>query len=262
MDVSQIPVYFPRCLNRPAIKVNIENRQYLMMLDLGCNGHLDLFCRVLNDLKQKEFVGVSTFIDIKGNQYEHQKYRIPFLKLGSFTISDATAGEENDLFIREGARIGTWNDPLRLQDRIDTIDGRIGGGLFCDLQCVCYFDMSRLIFCMQSSLDRIMESYPLTDFVKGSFEIVNGWACLNIQTDRGMKRFVLDTGASHSIIQKSSLDRQWVKVDLGSFGRRPFFTFDIPERIPFDGVLGFDFFEDYKICLDFSNQTMYVKPAK
>ena len=260
-SVFQIPVYFPICINAPVVKVNIEEQELLLALDLGSNAHLKLIGRALDQLKNKELVGVSRSTDIKGNRYEEPVYKIPYFRLGSLTVSDAVAGEENLFFIQEGSRVGKWHDHLRIQDQINKIDGRIGGGLFSSFKYVCYFDMSRLIFCMGPSLDQITNNYPVVDFMKGKFEVVDGLICLNILTDRGMKKFMLDTGAQRSLIQKSSMDGKWVTVDLGRLGQRRFFAFDIPEQMPFDGILGFDFFEDYRMCLDFSNQTIYIKPT-
>jgi hypothetical protein len=187
------------------------------------------------------------------------EYRIPLLTMGLFKVKDAVAAEESHYFIREGCRIGNHKDHLRVQDRLNTIDGRIGGGFFCSSKCVCYFDMAKNIFCMGTHLDQITKNYPIKDFIPEKFEMVNGLICINLLTDRGMKKFVLDTGSNRSLIQKSSSDANEVKVDFELFGRRRCIAFDFPAELPFDGILGFDFFDDYPMCLDFSNQILYIK---
>lgn len=255
----QIPVYFPRCANAPTVKVNIEGSEYFLILDLGASSHLKLLDRALNQLNNKEFVGLFRSIDINGNYYEQPAYKIPHLKLGSMNIKGAVAVEESHQFIRQGGKIGSWHNYLQAQDQIDMIDGRIGGGLFCSSGSICYFDMSRFVFYLASHLDEITKTHPLTNFTQRTFEEVNGLICLNILTDRGIKRFMLDTGATHSAIQRSVLDDQWVKIDLEDFGRRRFFALDLPDNLPFDGILGIDFFDDYAICMDFRTHTLYIK---
>jgi uncharacterized protein YceK len=257
----QIPVYFPRCANAPIVKVNIEGVEYFLILDLGASAHLKLVDRALNRLNNKEPVGISRSIDINGNCYEMPAYKIPHFKLGTINIEGAVVVEESHRFIREGGKIGSWHNYLQIQDQIDMIDGRIGGGLFCSSRCVCYFDMSRFVFCLGPTLDEMTKTYALTNYMQDTFEDVNGLICLNILTDRGMKKFVLDTGASHSAIQKSHSDGRWVKMDLEHFGPRHFFALDIPENLLFDGILGIDFFDDYAMCLDFSTHTIYLKPT-
>jgi hypothetical protein len=207
-------------------------------------------------------MGVSQIFDVNGNIYEQPEYRIPYIHFGPFEMTDVWAIEENYLFIREGNKIGRKRRPLRIQDQIDNIDGKIGSRLFDSSGCSCYFDMSRSIFCMGTRLGQITKDYPLIDFMKNKIEVINGFICLDVLTDRGMKKFMLDTGASCSLIQKMPQDRQEIKMDLELFGRRRFVTFDLPNNLPFDGILGIDFFEDYKMCLDFSNQTIYIKPVK
>lgn len=257
----QIPVYFPRCANAPTVKVNIEGLEYFLILDLGASSHLKLLDRALNQLNHKEFVGLSRSIDINGNCYEQPAYKIPHFKFGTLNIEGAVAVEESQRFIREGGKIGSWHNYLQTQDRIDMIDGRIGGGLFTSTGCVCYFDMSHFVFCLAASLDQITKNHPLTNFMQSTFEEVNGLICLDLLTDRGVKKFVLDTGATHSAIQKSPGDRHEVKMDLEHFGHRKFIALDIPENLLIDGILGIDFFDDYAMCLDFATHTIYIKPS-
>ncbi len=255
----QIAIHSIACSDAPLVKAKIEGTEYLLMLDLGCSSCLMLKDRVLNQLSHKEFMGMSRIFDINGNIYEQSEYKIPHVRFGSFEIADVQAIEENYLFIREGNKIGTKRYPPRTQDQIDQIDGKIGAGLFDLSESICYFDMSRSIFCMGTALDQVIEDYPLVDFVENKIEVIDGFVCLDVLTDRGMKKFMLDTGASCSLIQKMAEDGREIKMDLELFGRRRFFTFDLPENVPFDGILGIDFFDDYKVCLDFSNRRIYTK---
>lgn len=257
----QISIYSIACSNAPLVKVKIEGTEYLLIFDLGCNMCLMLKDRVLNTLNHKEYMGISRFFDINGNIYEQSEYKIPHMQIGPFDITDIGAIQESYFFIQEGNKIGTKRRPLRTQDQMDLIDGKIGGGLLCLSKLISYFDLSHSTVCMGTRLDQITKNHPLSDFSQLKLEVINGFICLNLLTDRGMQKFLLDTGASHSLIQKTALDNKDVKINLELFGARRFIAIDLPVDAPFDGILGLDFFKDYKVCLDFSNQTLYIKSA-
>ncbi len=88
----------------------------------------------------------------------------------------------------------------------------------------------------------------------------NEWFCMNIQTDRGMKKFLIDTGAECSIIKKSPNEPEQIKVYLENIGSWNFYAIDLPPGIPpIDGILGVDFLKKHIICLDFLDQAIYIK---
>ena len=124
----------------------------------------------------------------------------------------------------------------------------------------CFLDMSRSLLCIGDTLQDLIHLYPLTEFHKEHLEIDNGCLCVNIQTNEGMKRFLLDTGAERSAIKKSPSDPKQIKLSLENLGSWNFYTLNFPEGIlPIDGILGIDFLKKHAVYLDFLDRTIYIE---
>jgi len=98
-----------------------------------------------------------------------------------------------------------------------------------------------------------------------------------LDTDLGPKRFLLDTGANHSILHKSSEPKEhaqesrpgcWHSFDrnISYNGRQldqlDFALAEIAEVFDVDGALGTDFLKRHVICLDIEHRIAYISPAK
>ena len=84
----------------------------------------------------------------------------------------------------------------------------------------------------------------------------------------GERKFLLDTGTSHSIYREMNEqlhDSIVLTMDLSdqSLGRFEFIPFPLSlDHCEFDGILGVDFFKSHKICCDFEGKALYIRKAK
>lgn len=259
-DGNQIPISFLSCSDAPMVKVNIEGSDYLLMLDLGANVHLMLKDRVLEKLHHKEPVGISRAFDIQGNKYAQPEFKLESYQLGHLTVESPIVTEESLFFVTTGSRfISGWSD-RRLRQKIKQIDGKVGSECFLSFGRPCFLDMSRSLLSVGETLSEIDEIYSLAGFFQNPLEIENGWLCVNIETNYGTKKFLIDTGAERSAIRKTPSDSKRVKLLLENFGSWSFYSIDFPDKIPFiDGILGMDFLKKHAVCFDFSNHTIYIK---
>jgi len=93
--------------------------------------------------------------------------------------------------------------------------------------------------------------------------------CLLIDSSE-RKEFILDTGSNISLINTGSVLKVPINLRNESIivplklnnntllGLFSFYPFDLT-NMKFDGILGFDFFDHYLICLDFPNKKLFLK---
>lgn len=256
----QIPVHFLSCSDAPMVHVNIEGSEYVLMLDLGANIHLILKDRVLQKLEHKEPVGTSFTTDIQGNKYAQPKYQLRSYQIGNFNIKNPTASEESIFFVKTGSRLFPSKNDRRINQKIEQVDGKVGSEFILSSGQACFLDMSRSLLYIGDTLQDLIDLSCLTEFQKQPLEIENGCLCVNIQTNEGMKRFLLDTGAERSAIKKKPSDPKLIKIYLEDLGLWKFFTLNFPEGLPpFDGILGIDFLKKHIVILDFLDRKIYIK---
>ena len=139
---------------------------------------------------------------------------------------------------------------------------------FMDFRNAAMFGCSRIS-------DRKKDNYCLEKMVQVPFEVdhLQGYV-LKVETDLGIKRFMLDTGATHNLIKPSILEdrprENWFaeiqryhssKFILGDkdFGSTPFVVLEIsPAFGNLDGILGMEFFKEYVIYLDFEKKIAHI----
>ena len=256
----QIPVHFLSCSDAPMVKVNIEGSEYVLMLDLGANVHLILKDRVLQKLEHKEPAGTSLTTDIQGNKYAQPKFKLDSYQIGNFNVKNPIATEESLFFVKTGSRLFASKNDRRINQKIEQVDGKIGSEFFLSCGQACFLDMSRSLLYVGDTLQDLISLYPLAGFQKKHLEIENRCLCVNIQTNQGMKKFLLDTGSERSAIKKSPSDPKQIKLSLENLGSWNFYTLNFPEgTLPIDGILGIDFLKKHAVCLDFLDRTIYIK---
>ena len=260
---SQIPVYFLSCSDVPLLKVTIEQAEYLLKLDLGASCDLMLPRRVLDQIEEKEYVGVADGGDIQGSQYHNAQFEVLDVQIGRLHVPKAVAIEEDVYFISHGSRPWGKIQKKQLQQQLQHIDGRVGNQLFS--ASVCFLDLAHSKFCIGASVDEIAQRDSLDGYRQMPFKFYKGLMCIDCKTEYGDKSFVLDTGSHRSVLSKSSLLRPGrtphaVRMTLDGVGSLRFDLLDFPQQLSeVDGILGMDFFRRYCICIDFQNQWVYLK---
>ena len=262
-EFTKIPLFFLPCTDTPLIHAEIEGRIVCLKVDLGASCDLMLKERILEKVQDKEFQGLSKAFDSAGTSYNDAQYLLPKIKIGNLNIQDAFAGEENLQFLTKGSKLGYWKQKW-IDQQLFLIDGRIGCGILSHVHC--YFDLPHQALYLAKSLEQIRKCYASDEFIEVPFELQNGLIFLTASTDFGVKRFLLDTGASVSIVRKSTfpgVKNDWIKSKLVlkgfDFGQWEFFLYEITERLQIDGVLGIDFFKKYGVHLDFEHSKAYIQ---
>lgn len=266
----KIPVRFFPFINKPLINIEIEQRKYTLMLDTGSSHNLDLHKRVLAKIQNKTLVEVPKYFDVKGNGYLVRAFRSPPIKLHRhLEFSNAVACEENIDFLTKGTSIREKKSFLhKIKERLSLfyIDGRVGWSLFDNLTCL--FDLPNSSFFVAQNIGVLSEEgiFNPSDFIKMPLELSRCGPVLSIQTNLGTRKFLLDTGSSHSLYRDYALQQQGsitlsIRVDQQDLGFWSFLFYPIASELSneFDGVLGIDFSKTHKICLDFQEKTAYIQ---
>ncbi len=188
------------------------------------------------------------------------------MRLLNLSIDGLIGFEENAEFLKD-AKIG----PFRLKDELEllVVDGRVGWTFF--KQGVVFFDFSHSNLVIAKDLPVLVDKagYSLNDFIPIPFELHNCGPVFTIQTSVGAQKFLLDTGATCSIIRDASILREMkssksshitenLRIGESDFGQWTFRLLEYNEQMECDGILGIDFFKKHMICLDFLTNTAYV----
>ncbi len=259
---TTLPVSFFPCADLPTVTVTIENRSYSLLIDLGSSHSIDLNKKTMDKIQNKKTLAISDYIGIRGKTYPTQGFLLPEVKLSNLTIRQLTGFEENLEFLQDskvGTPSGLW---CKIYDQLEslTIDGRMGWTIFKD--GVAYFDFPHSTLIIAKNIDTLSSEagYSLSDFTKISFAIEKWGVVVFVETDSGTKKFLLDTGATCSVLKDSANTRtKQLVIGYRDLGPWDFRFFEFTPQMECDGILGVDFFKKNTICLDFCNHTSYIK---
>jgi len=261
-DFTRIPLFFLPCSGAPLLKAEIDGMDVCLKVDLGAACDMILKERILEKIQNKEFRGMSVGYGVQGNQHMSSLYWIPKITIGNLGFEDAISTEETMQMVL-GNKIGDWSQK-EIDRQFTQIDGRIGSGILSLLQC--YFDLPHKALFLARNLEEIRKCYCVNEFVEVPFEFENGHVILNVDTDFGRKKLLLDTGATASIFRSAQAPdekKNWVKITLSfeglDFGQWEFFLHDFTDRVLADGALGIDFFKKHGIHLDFEHRKAYIQ---
>jgi hypothetical protein len=274
-----VPLQFLPTFNTFYINVEIEKKRYDLQLDLGFAGHFKLKKEFLDKIQKKDLEKVSWF-DLQGIEYESNEYQVPKIKMGKVTITKAVIKEENEKFCQNNFFVygeRTEDDSKRMEEYEKIIAGTIGSGIF-QMKTIqgMLIDCANSVVIIIKNLNRFHEkNYPLEQFTKIPFEMFRSLIILPVETDLGKRGFLLDSGASCSMV-KASLVEHLLRKDepvccnvlvtskmiIGDkdFGETRLTAYPLSKDIEqIDGILGMDFIKEHVILLDFSNNIAYIK---
>jgi hypothetical protein len=229
----------------------------MLALDLGANNCLTLQKEVVEALQDKESCGTSFWSDFQGNDYLSQSYLIPRMHISGVAVERLIANTANPYFEERGSLIGGK------RMRVETIrQGSIGREGMMGVNW--FFDLRRAAAYMVSDVSLLKESgYSVDRFVRVPFCMEQVGIVFDAVTDVGPKRFLLDSGASYSLLRSSTeeSDPLTLHVRLGTkeIGDLEFVPFSPPSfASSIDGILGANFLEACVLFLDFHKQEAYL----
>lgn len=266
------PVEFIADSACPHFKITIENKCYHVLFDLGAKTPLTLNKKILEQIN-KTPDGTTSYGDIKGTRYEVLVYRIPEICIDNQIFRNVQTKEESIDFIKNSTAGSSEKQEMAHDD-----DGRIGRDLFSGKNL--FFDFHNSTFIVTNDISRLKKvGYSLDKFTQVRFERTPKGYNLEIKIDDvGIKKFAIDTGASHSILCSSSVATipntqkcgfpmlQTSRFIIGSkdFGNQELLILEFPTHCTdIDGILGMDFLKEHVIYLDFTKMIAYIgNPVK
>ncbi|MES2272778.1 MAG: hypothetical protein V4487_01100 [Chlamydiota bacterium] len=273
-EFVKLPVKFFPFTDQPTIKIDIENKKYSLLIDLGSSHPIDLQKESIRKIKNKKALEISNYIGIRG-KYPTQAFQLPEVKLLNLAIDGLVGFEENPNFLNDAKTCQSFSLWSRFKDHLKllTTDGRMGWTFFKEGTVL--FDFPHSILVVAKDINSLINQagYSLEKFTRIPFEVQKWGLVLSIETDLGLQTFLLDTGATCSIIRASLFTENQkinnylyntnkLRIGNNDFGHWVFQLFEYTDRMECDGILGVDFFKKHTICLDFHDQIAYIKNRK
>ena len=244
----------------PIIEIKVNGKSVPVHFDLGNADSVSLFPVVLDELDKKNVGETGGRKSLYGSEAGKPIYQVDMVQVGDFAVTSFEVVED-------------FHDAEFQQDFIETRGayGFVGPGLFKDHGLVIDYRRRELTIISQGALGTQQSScrgrevplMPASNPEIGALGLA--------QTEIGDVRLVWDTGAPANIILKDRTDS--AELDLPEyeeltleelsfgghdFGPASFFVrdFKIP---PFDGLIGFPFFDKYVVCYDLPGNRLFVR---
>ncbi len=253
-------------IQSPCVEIEIEDRQFIMELDLGFQGDLIITKDSFNLIASKDFIREKQMYGFRGKQYPTNLYRILKVKIGKMTFNKPILQEGDSEFINDSVSVENGGPPSPQEP------GRLGWKLFYNVNLLIDMKNSQIAFC--DSIETLEnQGYPINTLTKTSLYLERGLVEIFAATGEGSLRCMLDTGATWNILNTElregvSLDQaMWdrsnilnypsLKIEGNDFGQIAFHRIPINLPIDIDAILGMEFFQDQLVFLDFKNRCGY-----
>lgn len=254
--------------NTPCVAMSAEGHSFSVELDTGMDRPFALRTELLDRLNGKQEDGIAQSWDINHNEYHSFSFVIPEIIWEAATITKMSAKEENIYFLTQGSFL---QSPLEISERtqeyLDKVSGRMGLECLLAAPYCWFFDLPHRELYLIRDLNKAVKrgQFSLEGFVEVPLEIINSKLIVSLETDFGWKRFVVDTGASVSLLKADSdeANHKWLKTERfgiqgTDFGSWEFYLFDFSELLEADGILGVDFLGEHALFLDLKNQKAWI----
>lgn len=243
--------------NTPFILTQIENHTILQLLDLGASLECGLKKEILAKIN-KEVFSQCVFMTANGVIKEEAQFIIPEIQIGSLIINPVIVNEKTgDCSLDE--------------------DGVIGNKILEKTNLLLDFPNNKVIFIRDVNCKTI-NHYQIMEWVKVPFEWHSVGMILDVETNLGLEKYLLDTGATHNFIYYEHLQEQapqlyneqgnqiiLSKFILGNhdFGQQKFIKLkNLVTFVNEQGVIGVEFLKQHVIFIDYPNKMLYIKNEK
>lgn len=241
-----VPVAFAT-RKAPIIDVSLEGRVYPFKLDIGNTFSFSLQEEILQSIRKTKY-GTSKWYDFRGKQYESPAYTIPEIKIGNLSFTGVLANQDLDDF---HANV-TFDGP---PSQFPGIIGRSileKYNLFLDFpHSAIYASTNHLRLQQAGLLSQNCLTIPFSPHPDGIL--------LSVETDAGIYRLMLDTGASCTVIRTPHPESTEKFQIMGhDFGKHSIKALDVTSRFDFDGFLGMDFLLEHPLYIDYTNRQILI----
>jgi len=244
----------------PIIEIKVNGKPVPVNFDLGNADSVSLFPAFLDEVEKEKVGETGGRKSLYGPEDGKPIYRVETVQVGDFAVTNFDVVED-------------FHDAEFQEDFIETRGayGFVGPGLFKDHGLVIDYQQKELTIVAQDALDAQQSSCRGREIPLMPQSSSDIGALGLAKTEIGDVRLVWDTGAPANIILKDRTDAAdldlpeyeeltLTKLSFGGldFGPASFFVrdFKIP---PFDGLIGFPFFEKYVVCFDLPGNRLFVR---
>ena len=246
------------------IEVQIDGERFQILLDTGCTNTLVLKRDCLEKITKKNFFSEIRVTDYLGNASLKKTYTVREANIAGFIFNDLIVSEY------EG-NCDASNLPLDLHGLAGQPFFIRNGSLFCD------FPNHLMFFHEWKNIDQMVQrGYEFNNFTAIPLErcAETGLLIVQIDTDFGSLRFVLDTGTGAIMIKPSVTGIQkyekmtsetlpYCTTSIFKMGGRDFGSthlalVDVNTNEDHDGILGIEFFQNGAFDLDVAHLTLLI----
>lgn len=242
----------------PIIKVRVNGMPINVHFDIGRSSNLSLFPSVLDKIDKVPIGESAGGMSMDGPTGKKPIYEVELVQVGEANFADVTIGED-------------FHDAEFQANFIATRGayGFAGTGLFKDRKIVIDYQRRELTI-ITPNIPPERQSACRGTVVP----LISGldWGLVSrAKTEIGDILFVWDTGAPGSVIFKRRTDAanlnlpeydgltlNQLSFDEHEFGPMEFFVRDFAGP-PFDGFIGYDFFVNHVVCVDFPGNRLLIR---
>lgn len=249
------------------IQAEIQGEPYLFEIDSGGSCCFSLKKEFLDKINCIEEKIITRWSDINGNEYISPVFLVDLIQIQKMNISNVGVIEENPYFHDQGSNL----TPNATKKKCDDSAGRIGAVLLRqhDYWLIDFPNKSLVVF-KDSETIKNNRKFSFEKFAEVALEPIEPHIVINIETDFGLKRFAIDTGAYRSVLRTPPelqsheiISTNRFSIGGHDFGAKQLYLFDMSARMErFDGFLGRDFLQNHAVYLDFKNKKVFVGPSK
>lgn len=252
-----------------SLRASIGDSQGFLMLDTGATDHIDLSPAAIEKIGVSEPIGTFTWYDVNNNKYVSDVFQSKSdIHFDKFVVHKPTVKLEQEDFLNKGSSIKGPPNPTRARNThlsnmgsINATTLRAGKYWLLDLKEPSLWfikDLSKAFSRNEISREDFIE----VDLLKNFEHLV-----VSVQTDFGVKKFAIDTGAEVSSLSPTGANTKVEFINSESFvmsgydfGSQSMLTFSIfgENFDAFDGFIGLDFLEKHRIIFDFEKNKAYI----
>lgn len=244
------------------VDIEIEHKKLSVVFDLGASTPISLCEKVTDELKDIIFSDdCIRYTDATGKVHCEKSFIIKKANSGKYCLNNLKGKNLRPW----GIHIVTTNDSHENNElENDLEEGIVGYSFFKESELIIDYPHKNLKISKRndvSILPKEMVCYEV------AFVIDQNGLVFEAQFDNKMGKFLLDTGATGSILRKKDVHVNAEKQEVENFivaknnlGKYNFWAFDFPEP-NVDGVLGYDFFEKNIVHINFINHKLAICPV-
>ena len=266
---TELPLKF-LVSNSPYIDVTIEGADYPLKISLGSRLEVEIHSDVLKQFN-KYPSGVEKWKNIRGKEFEQQTYTLPEIRVGSIVFRNPTVVDYPPELGKE-SNIRSASEEVK--STAETV-GCLGRGLLKQVNMLLDVGRAKVIF--TNSFKKLKDGkYDLTTFEKSSFKLDPKGIIIEVDTDLGKMKLLLNTGFTVTMLHEFLYPQKGEKIVDSSgfafltsskfvinnhdFGSKGLYFLNMTEELNvIDGALGMDFISKHVMYIDFSKKVLYIQ---